>query len=216
MDGWIKLHRKLLEWGWFDEPITLWLFMKCLLLANHKDKVWRGITVKKGSFITSYASLSSKKAKVSVQQVRTSLERLKSTREITIKTNNKYTVVTVLNWEQYQSYNTQNNKQITRWQHTDNKQITTTNNDKNVIMKENIYNTPSAIDANVLKEIADKYKVPEAFVISKYDDMINWCDSKGKTYKNYKAALMRWVKDDAIKIIDKDRQQTNKYSVTKV
>jgi hypothetical protein len=40
--------------------------------------------------------------------------------------------------------------------------------------------------------------------------------AKGKTYMNYKAALMNWVKSDALKIIQKERQINNKYSVTKV
>lgn len=113
----------MLDWEWLDEPITMWVFFKCLLLANHEEKRWKGVLVEKGTFITSYASLSSKKAKVSVQQVRTSLERLKSTGEITIKTTNKYTIVTLCNWSTYQSDNTQDNKQITNKQQT-NKQTT--------------------------------------------------------------------------------------------
>lgn len=51
-----------------------------------------------------------------------------------------------------------------------------------------------------LKEIAEKYKVPISFVMSKLDDMNNWQEAKGKKYRNYKAALANWVKTDALKI----------------
>lgn len=72
------------------------------------------------------------------------------------------------------------------------------------------------IDFSTIEEIANKYKVPTAFVQSKLDDMTNWLKAKGKTYKDYKHALMNWVKSDAIKILQKQRQNVNKYSVTKV
>ena len=52
MDGWISLHRKLKDWEWYTEPNTFRLFIHCLLSANHKDNSWRGIEVKKGSFVT--------------------------------------------------------------------------------------------------------------------------------------------------------------------
>ena len=51
-----------------------------------------------------------------------------------------------------------------------------------------------------INEIAEKYNVPIPFVHSKYDDLINYCESKGKRYKNYYAALCNWVKQDAMKI----------------
>lgn len=148
--GWIKLHRKILEWEWLDEPITFWVFFKCLLLANHESKDWHGITIEKGSFVTSYDHLASKKAKVSVMQVRTALNKLKVTGEITIKTTNKYSVISICNWELYQADNKQDNKQITNKEQTNNKQITTTKNDKNekngIYIKENIIKEKSLFD----------------------------------------------------------------------
>ena len=115
-NGWIKLHRQFIKWEWFEEPKTMWVFLKCLLLANHVDKKWQGVLIKSGSLITSYENLSSNKAKVSVQSVRTSLKRLKSTGELTIKTTNKYTYITINNWKKYQQLTgnlTNNHKQLT-------------------------------------------------------------------------------------------------------
>ncbi len=137
--GWIKLHRKLLEWEWYDDANTFRLFIHCLLECNYTEKEWRGIIIEKGSFITSPETIA-KKLKLSRQQIRTSINKLILSKNITIKTTNKYTVVTVVKYSDYQflenENNQQNNKQITNNQPTNNQQITTTKNIKN-INKEN-------------------------------------------------------------------------------
>ena len=100
-NGWIKIHRKLLEWEWWDDHNTFRLFMYILMSANHKDKKWRGIEIKKGQFVTGLYSLAENTG-LSVQQVRTSLDKLISTNEITNKSTNKYRIITVNNWDKYQ------------------------------------------------------------------------------------------------------------------
>lgn len=50
------------------------------------------------------------------------------------------------------------------------------------------------------QEIADSYNVPVSFVMSKWEDLQNWSKAKGKTYKDYNAALRNWVKRDAVQI----------------
>ena len=95
----------------------------------------------------------------------------------------------------------------------------TIDNIQKTITKDNLqkkYSSIKNVDLSVMEEIAEKYGVPIAFVQSKFDDMVNWMAAKGKSYKDYKAALMNWVKSDALKIIQKERQIFNKYSVTKV
>jgi phage replication O-like protein O len=62
-------------------------------------------------------------------------------------------------------------------------------------------------------EIAQKYNVPVAFVLSKYEDLENYCSRKGKIYKNYKSALENFVKTDAIKRIDYAKQSNNKRAI---
>ena len=56
--GWIKFHRKFINWEWYDDINTSRLFIHCLLRANHQDKKWRGITIKMGQFVTSLSKLS--------------------------------------------------------------------------------------------------------------------------------------------------------------
>lgn len=129
-DGWICLHRGLLDWEWYDDHNATRLFIHCLLKANHKDNKWQGVVVKKGSFITSLDKLQIE-LKMTKQQIRTSLKKLESTKEITRKSTNKFTSITVDNWEKYQDKKQVSNKQITNEQQTNNIPITTNNNVNN-------------------------------------------------------------------------------------
>ena len=128
--GWVSLHRKLLDWEWYGDANTFRLFVHCLLKANHTDKNWRGVVVKRGEFITSFDKLASELG-LSKQNVRTSVKRLKSTHELTYKSTSQYTVMQVIKYNEYQEGNTRANKRATRNQHAANMQLTTTNNDNN-------------------------------------------------------------------------------------
>jgi len=130
--GWIKLHRQLLEWEWYDDTNTKCLYLHCLLRANHSDTKWRGIDVKRGQFITSLEALSSETG-LSVQKIRTSLAKLKSTRNVTSKQQGKARILTVLGYDSYQDSNKEVNREVTSNQQGSNREVTT---DKNVRTKE--------------------------------------------------------------------------------
>lgn len=110
MEGWIKLHRKMVEWEWYNDNNVKILFLHLLLTANHKDKKWQGIIIKRGQKITSIQHLA-EETKLTVQQTRTALNRLKSTGEITIQSTNKYSLITIEKYGDYQDCNEENNKQ---------------------------------------------------------------------------------------------------------
>jgi len=102
MEGWIKLYRKFCEWEWFNISEMVHLFIYLLLNANQKDGEWRGILIKRGQILTGRKTLH-EATKISEQTIRTCLERLKNTKELTIKSTNKYSIITICNYEQYQS-----------------------------------------------------------------------------------------------------------------
>lgn len=102
MNGHIKLHRAITEWGWYKDLPTCKLWLHVLLRANYKACEWQGIEIPRGAFATSYAALSAESG-LSVQQVRTALGKLKKTGEITVETNRHYTVITVCKYDEYQS-----------------------------------------------------------------------------------------------------------------
>ncbi len=131
MEGWICLYKKLINWEWYQDGNTCRLFIHLLLLANYEDKYWQGQLIKRGQLVTSLEHLSDDLG-LSVQQIRTSIKKLKSTGEITSKATNKYTLVTVERYEDYQSKEEKATSKITNEQQTTNKQITTTNNITNI------------------------------------------------------------------------------------
>ena len=135
-NGFITLERKIFKWEWYTELTTCRLFIHLLLKVNHSDNNWRGIMVKRGSTVTSLNTLSLETG-LSIQQIRTALNKLEKTGEITDKPTKRNRTINVLKYNDYQ----QVNKQSTQKQHKnnkqDNKQSTTNNNDNNDINNDN-------------------------------------------------------------------------------
>lgn len=204
--GWIKLHRSLLEWEWYDDVNTKCLWIHLLLKANHQKNVWHGVTVQRGEVITGRIELA-KELGISEQSIRTSLTKLKSTSNITIKTTNKFSVISIQSYDDYQ----QINQQIPNNQPTTNQQLTTNKNDKNEIMKRSIYTSLDSLTENEFETIASDYKVPISLVRSSYDDLKNYCSSKNRRYSNYFSALRNFTKSNAIKTIKE--AQSGKHSI---
>ena len=112
MGGYIKIDRKIMDWEWYKNINTKVLFLHCLLKANWKDGKFEGKLIKRGSFITSTKKLSNELC-LTEDEVRTAMKHLITTGEITKQTTNKYTVITVSNYELYQDVTEQfpNNSQ---------------------------------------------------------------------------------------------------------
>jgi hypothetical protein len=125
MSGWIKLHRQIIEWEWFSDTNTFRVFLQLLLKANHKEKKYRGMVLKVGTIITSREILAFE-TRLSIQQVRTALDKLKSTNEITIKTSSQGTIIEVVNYAKYQLVT----NEVTIKEPTSNQQVTTNKNEK--------------------------------------------------------------------------------------
>lgn len=102
MTGWIKLHRKILDWEWYRDGNTFRLFVHLLLNANRSPQRWQGITIEREQLIVGRKSLSEQTG-LSERAVRTALNRLKTTNEIIVKTTNRYSIITISNYDAYQS-----------------------------------------------------------------------------------------------------------------
>jgi len=129
MSGWIKIHRKFLDWEWFNKSEAVHLFLYMLIKANHKDAKWQGNDVKRGQFISSLGNISNATG-ISIQQIRTILKKLEKTNEIEVKSTSQFTIVTICKYECYQDENETTNKPLTNNQQTTNKPSTTNKNDK--------------------------------------------------------------------------------------
>lgn len=140
--GWIKLHRKTLNWEWYEDANVFRVFMHLLLTASHLKRRYRGRDLPAGSVITGRNALADE-CGLSVQKVRTALDKLQSTGEITITATAHYSIISVLKWDDYQSNNQQltinqpaPNHQLTINQPSVNHQVTTIQECKNERMEE--------------------------------------------------------------------------------
>ena len=112
LNGYIKLFRKLVRWGWYQDNVVKGLFLHCLLCASYRDFSWMGEKMQAGQFITSLKNLAEELG-FSVQQIRTAIKKLESTGEITSKSTNKYSLISIEKYNDYQINVEINNKQIT-------------------------------------------------------------------------------------------------------
>lgn len=141
MEGWICVHRKIIDWEWYHDPIVFRVFFHLILVANREEKTWQGIVIKRGQTLRTIDRIS-KETGISIQSVRTAIKKLKSTNELTIQTDTKNHLITITCYEKYQSTNKPTNKPLTNEQQTINKPSTA----NNTINNQDTKNTVSNID----------------------------------------------------------------------
>lgn len=127
-NSYIKIYRGLLSWEWYKDSKMVHLFIHILCSANFIDGRFKGVGIKRGQLVTGLKSLAYNTG-ISIQSIRTCLERLKSTNEITIKSTSEYSIITICKYEYYQSFEKKSTRkstiEITNHQQTINKPSTT-------------------------------------------------------------------------------------------
>ena len=123
--GWVKLHRKLLEWEWYGDAHMVHLLVHLLLTASHERKEYKGLTIKRGQLATTTKELSEALG-TSRTSIWRRLKRLEMERFEELEVKQKETVITICKYDSYQenkkksgtrgetkvkqSYNNRNNK----------------------------------------------------------------------------------------------------------
>ena len=113
MEGWIKLHRQILDSElWIEEKFTrgqAWVDL--LMLATHKDSSFRKrgikINLHRGQVGKSLDELS-KRWRWSIGKVKRFLNELENETQIKIDNNNVNQVITIVNYDKYQVYSNAN------------------------------------------------------------------------------------------------------------
>jgi hypothetical protein len=200
MEGWIKLHRRFLKWEWWDYPNMVKVFLYLLLSANFETKKWMGITIERGQLVTGRKKLASE-LKVSERNIRTCLSNLEKTGELTIKTTNKYSIITICNYDTYQDINNINDQQsdqpstsnrpATDQQPTTTKEVKKEKKDKNV--KKIKYAEFVFLTEEEYKKLVDKHSV--YWTKKMIEALDNYKGAKGKTYKSDYRAILSWVEE---------------------
>lgn len=134
MEGWIRVHRKIIDAPWFNksEYVHLWLYL--LLKANHKDQeVFIGnekVLVKRGQLLTSRHKLS-EVVHIQENKIYRILKCFENEHQIEQHKTRKYTVISIVNYDTYQKNEQDNEQQMNNKRTTDEQQMNTNNNDKN-------------------------------------------------------------------------------------
>lgn len=139
-NGFIVLHRKIVNWEWYKDPATRIVFEHLILTANYEEKRFKGEAIHRGQRVASYGTLA-KETGLSVRNVRTAIRHLISTNEVTSKATNKYSVFTIVNYDMYQDNRQASDKQV-----TSNRQTTDNNETKitKINKEKQIYAAPAA------------------------------------------------------------------------
>ena len=130
--SWYKLNRDFLQWEWYKREGAVQVYLFLLLNANYEPKNWEGIAIERGQVVTSVSKICEGTG-LSTQKTRTLLKLFEKSQFLTIKSTNKYSIITVCNYDSYVGEglkaNKQTNKQLTNNQQTTNNNIR--NNRKN-------------------------------------------------------------------------------------
>ena len=149
MDGWLKLYRSILDSAVFQdaEILKVWIWLLCNVAFEQHDTVCYGkvIHLKPGQIATGRKRIA-QCTDLNENKVYRALTVLKSLGNIEIKATNKYSIITVVNWDKYQDENVKrtsseqqnNSKTTTEEQHDDSKR-TQHKNGKNGKKEKNIY-----------------------------------------------------------------------------
>jgi len=208
MQGWIKIHRKLICSQTFQNEKLLKVWIYCLLKATHQEHTQRvgrqKVILQPGQFVFG-RNKAAEELNMKPSTVWDYMQMLRDEKNIDIKSNNKYSVVTVVNWELYQmceenSDNKTNNKSTTNRQ-----QIDTNKNDKND-KNNNIYNSIFEVYNRqgiiTHKELTDKMKkaINRAVKNNKPEDITKAIERYGQAYRdtgykycNYKMTLDKFL-----------------------
>ena len=104
--GWMKLHRNLLEKPMFQDAYTLQVLIYCLLRATYKEMCVKvgnqAITLQPGQLLYGRKSVSEKLG-MGEGKLRGIMHYLEQNGTIEIESHSRYSIITIVNWEQYQN-----------------------------------------------------------------------------------------------------------------
>ena len=132
---WIKLYRKICDWGWYHEPnmvhLYVYFMLKAKLVINNdsRSEAWQ---------LNSTLRLLTKATGISEKSIRTCLARLQRTGEISYLPGvaHKQSVITLCNYDSYQTAKISTNTVLTQERHNNIESVSEHNNSQISAQKE--------------------------------------------------------------------------------
>lgn len=184
---WIKVYRKLLDNESLDGnaiAVLMWL----LLMADRRTG-----QVTYGRFQIAH------RLRIHPSSVYRALQKLEKLKIIEQQSNNKRTTSTITNWFKYQANRTSDSEGANSTSRESEQQSNTKQEYRN--KKENIERDTSvkyllALPTNDLAEFTLAFNCTDRQVINKAQSLYDYCQARGKKYKDYKAFLRNALRRD--------------------
>ncbi len=174
-DGWVCFHRKTVFSMVFKNEGVFKIWMWCLAKANHK-KSWVKVTTGRGSssleilpgqFIFGRKS-AAKELDMDENTIYKRMKKLEKAQNLTIESNNKYSIVSIVNWDIYQKPKEKSNTDVTK-QVTSKYQPSNTDNNDNNENKEGLLSSEIPDDDLESKQ---NEKVPYKEIINLFHEIL--------------------------------------------
>ena len=211
-NGWIKIHRSILQNPWMNNADVLgaWIYILLNVAYQSTDVVFEGkrITLNPGQGLFKVRQMA-KILGVSHSKLNRIITLFKSETQIETQTTPRNTLVTVINWEKYQSNETQNEIQTEHKRNTNgtqaehlpyykrNKEI------KNIRIYGEYHNVK--LTDEDLEKLKTEFPVDWQERIERLSEYIA---EKGDKYKNHLAVIRNWARKDRPRIVAKNDVQS--------
>lgn len=200
----VKIDRNIVSWRWFQNKNTLIVWLWLLMAANIEDHDFEHDTIHRGEVATSRKTISVATG-LTEREVRTALNHLKETGEVSVRIRPKYQVISILNYALYQD-NTSGKKSGSgpagvRQKSGSGPQSKKVRNKEGKNEKNSCGDTTTTIRVPPLREDVDTY-CRENCISTDVDAFISYNAARGWKRGKIKAAdwrplLMQWVSKDS-------------------
>lgn len=221
-DGWIKLHRQILENPIVTkdaEHLAVWIYL--LLNATHKDMPVlfgsKKIILHPGQLVTGYLKIASD-LNISESKVRRIIKLFKSDEQVDARSCSQGTLISLLNWDKYQLCDEQNDERVPNECRTSDERVTTNKNIRSKECKNN--NKDLHIVISLILNSGEEYGItdedvkeyeslyPNVDVMQQLRNMKGWLNSN-PTRRKTKSGIKRFINSWLSKEQDKGGAKKN-------
>ena len=204
---WIKLYRKICDWGWYHEPnmvhLYVYFMLKAKLVINNdsRSEAWQ---------LNSTLRLLTKATGISEKSIRTCLARLQRTGEISYLPGvaHKQSVITLCNYDSYQAAKISTNTVLTQERHNNIESVSEHNNSQISAQKERYITRCNYDSYQATKKSTNTVLTQEQHssntVLTQEQHSSNTALTTLKEYKNKRIKEIKNIDDDIAHVREGD------------
>ena len=204
---WIKLYRKICDWGWYHEPnmvhLYVYFMLKAKLVINNdsRSEAWQ---------LNSTLRLLTKATGISEKSIRTCLARLQRTGEISYLPGvaHKQSVITLCNYDSYQATKISTNTVLTQERHNNIESVSEHNNSQISAQKERVITLCNYDSYQATKNSTNTVLTQEQHssntILTQEQHSSNTALTTLKEYKNKRIKEIKNIDDDIAHVREGD------------